>query len=213
MRLKDVIDILPALVRADCGPRSRRPLGFNNAPKASATSNLPKPFPHLPIIMARSPNNIIERARTAQDLQDARSLFSAYAKWLKIDLEFQGFAEELDSLPGKYSPPQGEILLARNDNGHIVGCVAVRPLVSDERLCEMKRLYVLSEGRHLGIGIHLVRTILDVATDLGYREMRLDTLSSMHQAIALYEKIGFQPIDPYYPTPLSNTLFFAKKLS
>ncbi|KAF3923121.1 hypothetical protein ABW20_dc0107200 [Dactylellina cionopaga] len=50
---------------------------------------------------------------TRADLPDVINLFTLYAESLNIDLTFQSFAEELASLPGKYSPPTGQILLAR----------------------------------------------------------------------------------------------------
>jgi hypothetical protein len=58
---------------------------------------------------------------------EARELFRQYADSLEFDLEFQGFSQELATLPGKYAPPEGCILLAE-ESGHFVGCVALRPL-------------------------------------------------------------------------------------
>ena len=42
--------------------------------------------------------------------------------------------------------------------------------------------------------------------------MRLDTLPSMREALSLYEKVGFTPIEPYYETPIAGTVFLAKPL-
>lgn len=153
----------------------------------------------------------IERARSAQDLEATAQLFAAYADSLGLDLSFQEFDNELKSLPGKYAPPTGEILLARNGNGTAVGCVAVRPL-SPPDCCEMKRLYILPAGRGLGVGKKLLHEILDIAASLGYNEIKLDTLPSMSQAISLYESAGFSPTTPYYKTPLSGTNFLARQL-
>lgn len=152
----------------------------------------------------------ISPARTADDLLVAAELFRAYAASLPIDLGYQSFEAELASLPGKYAPPAGEILLARNDN-QTLGCVALRP-IEPEGCCEMKRLYVAPDGRGLGLGRALVRAIIDVATFQGYQEMRLDTLSSMHAALALYRSEGFAEIPAYYETPILDTVFMARRL-
>jgi ribosomal protein S18 acetylase RimI-like enzyme len=76
----------------------------------------------------------------------------------------------------------------------------------------MKRLYVAPKGRGLGLGRALVDAIVTEAVRIGYREMRLDTLPSMAEAIALYRKAGFLPIAPYYETPVAGTLFLARAL-
>ena len=162
--------------------------------------------------MTTAETSIISPARSPEDIEASRHLFSAYAQSLGIDLSFQDFPAELASLPGKYAPPSGEILLAREPNGKAVGCVALRPLPLHEACCEMKRLYVLPAGRGLGIGKKLVPAITEVATRLGYKEIRLDTLPHMVEAVRLYENEGFVRTDPYYATPLTGTIFFTKKL-
>lgn len=77
----------------------------------------------------------------------------------------------------------------------------------------MKRLYVSPDGRGLGIGKKLIEAIVREASRIGYREMRLDTLPSMAEAISLYRKAGFVPIARYYDTPLVGTMFFARRLA
>ena len=70
---------------------------------------------------------MIRHASGAGDVTLARRLFEEYAAWLDEDLCFQGFAEELATLPGKYAPPRGRLLLA-GPPGDAFGCVALRPL-------------------------------------------------------------------------------------
>ena len=154
----------------------------------------------------------IRPARGLRDLEATVHLFTAYAKALGVDLSFQDFATELDTLPGKYAPPKGEIILACDAQGNAIGCVAVRPLQSDG-CCEMKRLYVTPAGRGFGLGRKLVDAALDIASHLGYREIRLDTLSSMHKAMELYEKSGFRRVEPYYDNPIADAIFYARSLT
>jgi ribosomal protein S18 acetylase RimI-like enzyme len=151
-------------------------------------------------------------ARSSADLDAVKLLFTAYASALGIDLSYQGFEEELAGLPGKYAAPSGALLIARAMDGEPLGCVALRPL-DDAGHCEMKRLYVSPRARGLGLGKALIDAVIAEAIRIGYREMRLDTLPTMGEAIALYRKAGFQPTDPYYETPVAGTIFMGRRLA
>jgi putative acetyltransferase len=145
-----------------------------------------------------------------QQIETARELFLEYEKELNVDLCFQGFAEELQNLPGKYTSPDGALLFAM-EQSKVMGCVALRKLsVSD---AEMKRLYVRPVYRHLGVGRQLAEAIVDRARKIGYHRMVLDTLNTMQSAQALYQSLGFTPIDAYYENPLPGVIYFAKELA
>lgn len=148
-------------------------------------------------------------AVTAADLEQARALFRAYAAESQLDLCFQGFDEELATLPGKYAPPQGCLLLARADET-ATGCGALRSLGQD--VCEMKRLFVAPAFRGRGAGRRLAVALLAEACHIGYRAMRLDTLDSMHAALALYESLGFRRIPAYYDNPLPGVVYLERRL-
>ncbi|KAJ5951605.1 uncharacterized protein N7479_010018 [Penicillium vulpinum] len=64
----------------------------------------------------------IEPAQFPEDADAILSLFSGYATSLGIDLTFQSFEEELNSLPGKYAPSQGgSLLIARAELNSLTG--------------------------------------------------------------------------------------------
>ena len=114
-------------------------------------------------------------------------------------------------MPGKYAPPAGRLLLALWD-GKPAGVIALRPL-DEPGLCEMKRLYVRPEFRGHNIGRLLAERIIREAAEIGYSRMRLDTVAGkMDSAIAMYRRLGFRPIKPYYGTPISKTLFMELEL-
>jgi putative acetyltransferase len=153
---------------------------------------------------------VISEAISIPDLVAAKELFQQYAAEIGVDLCFQGFAEELAALPGKYAPPEGRLLLAKADD-RIAGCVALRKLGDD--VCEMKRLYVLPEFRARKAGRELALRIVREAAEIGHTTMYLDTLASMHAARRLYRSLGFEQIAPYYHNPLDGVIYMALQLS
>ena len=76
----------------------------------------------------------------------------------------------------------------------------------------MKRLYVSPLGRGTGLGRALTLEVLDQAKKMGYRRVRLDTLRSMTNAMALYEKLGFSEVEPYYNNPFKGARFLELNL-
>jgi putative acetyltransferase len=148
-------------------------------------------------------------AQTEEHLVLTRQLFEEYAASLNFELGFQNFAAELENLPGDYAPPRGRLLLAYHQD-EVVGCVGLRPFAGD--VCEMKRLYVQPAARGRGVGQLLATTVIDAARKIGYRVMRLDTVATMLPAIALYEALGFEPIEPYRYNPLENVRYFELSL-
>jgi ribosomal protein S18 acetylase RimI-like enzyme len=151
----------------------------------------------------------IRPAVVPNEVPAVQDLFREYAATLGISLCFQNFDEELAGLPGAYAPPGGRLLVAP-DGPILAGCIALRPLGPSS--CEMKRLYVRPAYRKLGLGRRLTERILAEAVSAGYREINLDTLPVMADAIRLYRSLGFIETEPYYVNPVPGALFLRKPL-
>ena len=153
---------------------------------------------------------MIAAAASGADIATARELFVEYGESLGFSLCFQGFDEELATLPGRYAPPGGVILLAKEREG-VAGCVALRPVEPQGR-CEMKRLFVRPAFRGRGIGRALAERVIAHARSAGHREMVLDTLASMTPAIALYRSLAFVDVEPYGFNPLPDAVYLGLRL-
>ena len=153
---------------------------------------------------------VIRSASTDSDFAQARALFEEYAAGLGIDLCFQGFSEELDTLSRMYGAPRGALLLAEIA-GVSAGCAGVRPL--DDVTCELKRVYVRPDFRGMGLGRRLTESAMRAASDMGYQSIRLDTLPQMVAAQRLYEHLGFRDIAAYYGEPMTGQRFMEAVLS
>lgn len=157
------------------------------------------------------------------DIELARTLFLEYARSLEVDLCFQGFDRELATLPGAYALPSGRLLLAGPPGGAF-GCAALRPVAAGEGCCvdarvasangigEVKRLYVRPANRGGGWGRKLAEALIADAREIGYSELKLDTLQSMANAQKLYAKLGFRECPQYYDNPLSGVVYMSLEL-
>ena len=139
-----------------------------------------------------------------------RPLYAEYAAMLlEADptfirsLDQQNYDDEIARLEEKYAAP-GRFYLLYAD-GAVAGCVGMRAL--DAAHAELKRLYVRPEFRGNGLGEKLTRRIMDDARAEGFSFLRLDTLPPLRAALALYRRLGFHEIPPYYDCLIPGTIF------
>jgi putative acetyltransferase len=70
------------------------------------------------------------------------------------------------------------------------------PLINgDPAMCELRKMYGYSTIRGLGLGKRLMQQILQDSTAAGFKQMYLETASSMSEAAGLYKRFGFRHID------------------
>lgn len=139
----------------------------------------------------------------------AAELMRAFVDWARVryaedgerlDAYFNpdGFEEELARLPEPFEAPAGRLLLARV-GGVAAGCIAFKPL--RKGVCEMKRLYLKPDCHGLGIGRLLVERLIELASEIGYNSMVLETGPLQVEAQKLYASFGFRRIPPYRNLP------------
>lgn len=103
-------------------------------------------------------------------------------------------------------PPGGTFLVGSRD-GEPVCCGGIKRL--DDRVCEIKRMYVSSQARGQGVARALLGALEAAARDLGYALVRLDTGADQPHARALYESAGYLEIPNFNDNPVAT--YFAEK--
>jgi GNAT superfamily N-acetyltransferase len=148
-------------------------------------------------------------ANTTDQFLEGRKLFEEYAASLNFNLCFQGFTEELNQLDQQYNAPTGALIIAYV-NTHAVAAVGIRQF--ELQKAELKRMYTQPNYRGQKIGYTLLVKAINIAIELGYKQLLLDTLPEMKAAIKLYEDSGFLIIDPYRYNPFDSAIYMAKDL-
>ncbi|MFV2106130.1 GNAT family N-acetyltransferase [Micromonospora sp. LOL_015] len=106
-------------------------------------------------------------------------------------------------------PPSGLFLLA-TFRSRPVGCVGVTRVA--DATAEIRRLWVSSELRGLGIGRRLLAAAEDAAVTLGAGVARLETNRTLTEAIGLYRAAGYDEVAPFNDEPYAHH-WFAKSLT
>ncbi len=143
-------------------------------------------------------------------ISQIKELLVEYTNRLNRDLSFQNIDEELVNPAVKYTAPEGELLVAVDEDDRVIGMVAYHKHSAVR--CEMKRLYVKPEARGTHLGDALVNEIINRARQSGYKEMVLDTIMPLKTAIGLYKKHGFVECEPYYDNTMNDVIYMKKKL-
>lgn len=115
----------------------------------------------------------------------------------------EGFDREGDGAADvdDFNPPAGVFIVAQIF-GEPAGCGALRTF--SPGIGEIKRMWVSPEVRGLGVGRRLLEVLEDEARERKLRFVRLDTHSSLFQALQLYRTAGYRDIPPYNENPYAH---------
>ena len=100
---------------------------------------------------------------------------------------------------------EGSMYNVVEHNGRIVGGGGIFPsdgLPPDT--CELVKMYLLPEARGIGLGRRMIQLCIDAAIAKGFRNMYIETMPELRQAMKTYEQFGFKYLDG----PMGNTGHF-----
>jgi putative acetyltransferase len=155
----------------------------------------------------------VRPAESLDDIAAVQQLWREYWESFGLPMNFQGFGDELEGLPGAYGEAGGVLLLATSKD-EPAGTIAMRRLNrrSGGMAGEVKRLYLRPKFRGHGLGRRLLESVIERATALQYDCLYADTLPVMLEALSLYERIGFERVEAYSDTPTPGVIYLRLRL-
>lgn len=171
--------------------------------------NIPRLLEAMDIVtIALSRESIIfEEADYMSDT--ATKCLSAFAAELseRLNLEFDLKKAGDPELP-QMKHPNGTFVVARL-NETPIGCVGVKG--NGDCLAEIKRMWIAPAARGLGLARRLMTNAEIAAKKLGISTLRLDTNSTLIEAVGLYRSMGWTEIERFNDDPYPD-LFFEKQI-
>ena len=129
-----------------------------------------------------------ELFKGADTLEESIAKFSA-----------QGKLSEMEDVQKNYFNNGGTFLVTVDD-GRIIGTGAIRFL--DRGVCELKRMWLLSEYHGQGLGYRMMQELFSIARKKGYLTIRLETDPIIQsKAVEFYKRLGFYEIPRYGDDP------------
>lgn len=110
-----------------------------------------------------------------------------------------------DHLYELFQTPRSTYFVAAAPDGTVLGGAGIFPTAGlGEGVCELVKVYLQPGARGTGLGRRLIEQAMTWAREAGFRQIYLETLPELTQAVPLYERLGFA----YLPGPLGNSGHF-----
>jgi putative acetyltransferase len=154
------------------------------------------------------PGDFSIRSATHDDLSAIRAVLRSVRVEYGVLCEDGASDEDLDDLAGNYLARGGLFEVVEDAAGRIVGCAGLKPLSRDR--AELCKMYLEPSARGRSIGKQLLQHALAAARRSGFSEVWLETNSTLDEAIGLYTRHGFQPVEPEHLLPRCDCAYLLR---
>ena len=162
----------------------------------------------LPNAEARLPLGVSIRLARNDDVSAIRAVLFCVRSEYGVLGEIGASDHDLDDLELSYFRGGGCFEVVEDAANRIIGCVGLFPL--NPCRAELCKMYLEKSARGHGLGKRLLEDALAAARCSGFREVWLKTNSALTEAIALYRKYGFQPLDMEHLPPRCDVAYLLR---
>jgi putative acetyltransferase len=114
----------------------------------------------------------------------------------------------LNDIERNYLESGGLFEVLEDDKGKLLGTYGLFPL--DEDTLELRKMYLVPHVRGLGLGSQILDRSRRYARAHGFKAIRLETISVLKQAIRLYTRFGFVPMETTHKSPRVDQTYVLK---
>lgn len=137
-------------------------------------------------------SNYTFRVATNRDAVAIQNLVFSVLNSYGLTPDPEGTDRDLNDLEKAYFQSGGYFGVIENPEAQIVGCFGLYPI--DSEIAEVRKMYLLPEARGQGLGKESLAQLVNCAKQKGFQRLHLETNQVLKEAIALYLKFGFLPL-------------------
>ncbi|MEV4638597.1 GNAT family N-acetyltransferase [Actinoplanes sp. NPDC049548] len=112
----------------------------------------------------------------------------------ELSARYGGSGDDTPVAVTDFEPPNGAFLVAQDATGRLIGCAGWRAHGED---AELKRMFTISAARGRGVARRVLAAVEDSAREHGRKRVILETGDKQPEAVALYEKCGYERIEDF----------------
>ena len=132
------------------------------------------------------------RSAKIQDAAEVRKLIFDILHEHGLKPDPQSTDSDLDDIESFYLKTGGIFDVVLDEGEQIIGTLGLLALGD---ICELRKMYLHKKSRGQGLGRKLLEHAIQRARELGFHKIELETASVLKDAIRMYERYGFKPIE------------------
>lgn len=145
------------------------------------------------------------RAATNKDVERIKGLVFTTLREYGLQPDPESTDADLEDIEESYFKRGGIFEVIEDPEGTLLGTVGIYLL--DAETCELRKMYFDPKLRGRGMGRLMLERMVERARRSGFRKMRLETASVLKDAIRLYTRFGFKPIEMEHKSARSDQTY------
>jgi len=148
---------------------------------------------------------IIIRLASNADCERVQRLVFGVLREYGLAPDLEGTDRDIADIETHYIARGGTFELIEDGQGNLLGTVGLYPMNAE--IVELRKMYFSPDLRGKGFGKKTLARMIEKARALGFKKIYLETATVLKEAVALYEKFGFEETDAKH-TPRCDAAYF-----